>query len=90
VNEKGFNVIRLAEELKHESEAIVRELEAQKEEINDVKKIQEVATLSAKDAEIGALIADVMGKIGRDGVVTVEDSNTIGNSYEMVEGMWLF
>lgn len=87
VNEKGFNVIRLAEELKHESEAIVRELEAQKEEINDVKKIQEVATLSAKDAEIGALIADVMGKIGRDGVVTVEDSNTIGNSYEMVEGM---
>lgn len=87
VNEKGFNVIQLAEELKRQSEEIIKELEAQKEEINDNKKIEEVATLSAKDSEIGGLIAEVMSKIGRDGVVTVEDSNTIGNSYEMVEGM---
>lgn len=87
VNEKGFNVIHLAEELKKQSEEIIKSLESQKEEINDNKKIQEVATLSAKDMEIGSLIAEVMGKIGRDGVVTVEDSNTIGNTYEMVEGM---
>lgn len=87
VNEKGFNVIRLAEELRSQSEEIIKELEAQKEEINDNKKIQEVATLSAKDPEIGRLIAEVMAKIGKEGVVTVEDSNTIGNSYEMVEGM---
>jgi len=87
INEKGFNVIQLAEELKKGSEAIIKKLEAQKEEINDNKKIQEVATLSAKDKTIGSLIAEVMGKIGKDGVVTVDDSNTIGSSYEFVEGM---
>ncbi len=46
-----------------------------------------MATLSAKDEEIGGLIATVMEKIGKEGVVTVEDSNTIGNSFEIVEGM---
>lgn len=87
IREKGFNVIQLAEELKKGSEAIVKALESQKEEINDNKKIHEVATLSAKDAEIGKLIAEIIAKVGRDGVITIEDSNTIGNSYELVEGM---
>lgn len=87
INEKGFNVIQLAEELKKASREVVKKLESQKELINDTKKIQEVATLSAKDAEIGKLISEVMEKIGKEGVVTIEDSNTIGNSYEMVEGM---
>jgi len=87
IREKGFNVIQLAEELKKGSEVVVKALEAQKEEINDNKKIEEVATLSAKDGEIGKLISEIMSKVGRDGVVTIEDSNTIGNTYEMVEGM---
>jgi chaperonin GroEL len=87
IREKGFNVIQLAEELRAGSTGVVKELEAQRELINDNRKIREVATLSAKDAEIGALIAEVMEKIGKEGVVSVEDSNTIGNSYEMVEGM---
>ena len=87
VREKGFNVIRLAEELKKASEAVVKGLEKQREPINDNKKIEEVATLSAKHPEIGKLIAEVMDKVGRDGVVTIEDSNTVGNSYELVEGM---
>ncbi|MBI4087561.1 MAG: chaperonin GroEL [Candidatus Liptonbacteria bacterium] len=87
IRDKGFNVIQLAEELKKRSEQIVKKLEDQRELINETKKIQEVATLSAKDAEIGRLIAEVMSKIGKEGVVTIEDSNTIGNSHEMVEGM---
>lgn len=87
IREKGFNVIQLAEELKKGSELVVKNLESQKELINDAKKIEEVATLSAKDKEIGGLIAEVMGKVGKEGVVSIEDSNTIGNSYEMVEGM---
>ena len=87
IREKGFNVIQLSEELKNGAKAIVKELESQRELINDNKKIEEVATLSAKEAEIGKLIAEVMDKIGRDGVVTIEDSNTVGNSYELVEGM---
>ncbi len=87
IREKGFNVIQLAEELKKASAEVVKKLESQRELINDSKKIQEVATLSAKDKDMGTLIAEVMSKVGRDGVVTVEDSNTIGNTYEMVEGM---
>ena len=87
IQQKGFNVIRLAEELRQKGEQVVKVLEKQREPINDNKKIEEVATLSAKDAETGKLIAEVMGKVGRDGVVTIEDSNTVGNSHEMVEGM---
>ena len=87
VREKGLNVIRLAEELRAVSGVVVKALESQKESINDNKKIEEVATLSAKHPEIGKLIAEVMGKVGRDGVVTIEDSNTLANSYELVEGM---
>ena len=87
ISEKGFNVIQLSEELKKVSENIIKELESQKELINDSKKIEEVASLSAKDKKIGKLISEVMDKIGKDGVVTIDDSNTIGNSYEMVEGL---
>ncbi len=87
IHEKGFNVIQLAEELKKGSEAVVKALEAQKEDVSDNQKLREVATLSAKDAEIGKLLAEVMSKVGRDGVVTIEDSNTVGNSHEMVEGL---
>ena len=87
IREKSFNVIHLAEGLKKGAEAVLKQLESQREVINDNKKIKEVATLSAKDAEIGGLIAEVMDKIGKEGVVSVEDSNTIGNSFEIVEGM---
>ncbi len=62
-------------------------VEQEKEIIDDNKKIMEVATLSAKNTEIGELIAKVMEKVGKEGVVTVEDSNTIGNSFEIVEGL---
>ncbi len=87
IQAKGFNVIQLAEELKKSSEGVLKALESQREMTNDSKKIEEVATLSSKHPEIGKLIADVMSKVGKDGVVTVEDSNTLANSYEMVEGM---
>lgn len=87
ISDRGFNVIQLAEELKKGAQEVIAQLEKQKELINDIKKVQEVATLSAKDAEIGELIAKVMEKVGKEGVVTVEDSNTIGNSHEIVEGM---
>jgi len=87
IKEKGFNVIQLAEELKKASNAVVSALEKQMEPTDDNKKIEEVASLSSKDPEIGKLIAEVMEKVGKDGVVTVDDSNTIGNSYEVVEGM---
>ncbi len=87
VAEKGFNVIHLADELMRESESVISALEDQSESIDDTKKIEEVATLSSKDADIGKLIADVIKKVGKDGVVTIEDSNTGLNSSELVEGL---
>lgn len=87
VREKGFNVIQLSEALKKMSDDVVKDLEAQRELINDNKKIEEVATLSAKDEQIGKRIAQVMEKMGKEGVVTVEDSNAIGIDHETVEGM---
>ncbi len=87
IRREGFNVIQLAEELQKASGDVIKTLEQERELINDSKKVEEVATLAAKDQEIGKLIAEVMAKIGKEGVVTIEDSNTIGNSYEMVEGL---
>lgn len=87
VSEQGFDVIHLADELRRESARVIKALEEQRELISDAKKIEEVATLSAKDREIGKLIATVITKVGKDGVVTIEDSNTISNTYELVEGM---
>lgn len=87
IRQEGFNVIQLSEELNKLSSEVIKNLEKQREVINDNKKVEEVATLSSKDPEIGRLIAEVMTKISKDGVVTVEDSNTIGNSYELVEGL---
>lgn len=87
VEEQGLDVIHLAEELRNSGNSVIKALETQKEVINDPKKVEEVATLSSKDGQLGKLIAEVMNKIGKDGVVTVDDSNTIENSYEIVEGM---
>ncbi|OGF70142.1 chaperonin GroL [Candidatus Giovannonibacteria bacterium RIFCSPLOWO2_02_FULL_45_14] len=87
VNEAGLDVIKLADELNNISKSVIHTLEKQKEAINDPKKVEEVATLSSKDKQLGKLIAQVMNKIGKDGVVTVDDSNTIENSFEIVEGM---
>ena len=87
INKGGFNVIQLANELKNASETVIKSLESQRELINDNKKIEEVATLSSKDSGIGKLIAEVVDEVGKDGVISVEDSNAIGSAYEVVEGM---
>ena len=87
IQERGFNVIQLVRALEAATPEVLKNLESQRELINENKKIKEVASLSAKDAAVGSLIAEVMEKIGKDGVVTVEDSNTVANSYEVVEGM---
>ncbi|MSR76464.1 MAG: chaperonin GroEL [Candidatus Ryanbacteria bacterium] len=55
--------------------------------IDSKEKWAQVATISAKDAEIGTLIAGIIEKVGKDGVITVEESQTFGVSHEVVEGM---
>lgn len=66
--------------------AIVDALRKMRKEVKG-NDIAHVATISAGDAEVGKLIAEVMGKVGRSGVITVEEGQTLGLSSEVVEGM---
>ncbi len=51
------------------------------------EKIKDVAVIAANDEEMGSLIAEVIGKVGKEGVVTVEEAQTLGVDYELVEGL---
>jgi len=70
-------------------ELVVANLSAQSQAVgNDIKKIQQVASISANnDAEIGKLIAEAMQKVGKDGVITVEEAKGTETSIDIVEGM---
>lgn len=63
-------------------------LESMKTEVGDsTEKIRQVATISAQDEKVGALIAEVLDMVGHDGVITVEESQTMGLEKEVVKGM---
>jgi chaperonin GroEL len=67
--------------------AAVENIAAQAKEIDDKSEIAQVASISAADTTIGGVIADAIDKVGKDGVVTVEESNTFGMDLEFTEGM---
>ncbi len=67
--------------------AAVENLKAAAKPVDDKAAIAQVAAVSANDAEIGELIAEAMEKVGKDGVITVEESKTLGTSLDVVEGM---
>ena len=69
-------------------EAIVAELKAQSKKVSNSKEIAQVGTASANhDAQIGQMIADAMDKVGKDGVITVEEGKSLDTTIELVEGM---
>ena len=68
-------------------ETIVAELKKSSTEVKGKEQIAQVATITAKDRKIGDLIAEVMEKVGKDGVITVEESKGIDYETEFVEGM---
>ncbi|HEY1223073.1 MAG TPA: chaperonin GroEL, partial [Acidimicrobiales bacterium] len=65
----------------------VESIHKQSQPVNDKSQIAQVATISAADASIGEVIADAIDKVGKDGTVTVEESNTFGIELELTEGM---
>src|SRR5438270_2025382 len=67
--------------------AAVEGIRAQAKDIEDKSEIAQVASISAADTNIGDVIADAIDKVGKDGVVTVEESNTFGMELEFTEGM---
>ena len=83
----GANPMALKRGIEKAVEAVAEALLEQAKEIETKEQIASTATISAADEEIGALIAEAMDKVGKEGVITVEDSNTMGLELEMTEGM---
>jgi chaperonin GroEL len=85
--EAGYNPMLLKRGIELATETIVAELKKNSVKIDTKDEIASVATNSAADEEVGNLIADVMDKVGKDGVITVEESKTMQFETEFVEGM---
>ncbi|MCH7492420.1 chaperonin GroEL [Patescibacteria group bacterium] len=83
----GANPILIKRGIDQGVAAVVEELKKISKPVKSNEEIAQVGTISAQDQEIGKLIAEVMEKVGKDGVVTVEESQTFGLSKELVDGM---
>jgi len=83
----GANPMGLKRGIEQAVAAAVESIKSQSKEVDDKSDIANVATISAADAAIGKVIADAIDKGGKDGVVTVEESNTFGIELEFTEGM---
>ena len=83
----GANPMSMKKGIEKAVAAAVESIKAQSKIVEDKTEIAQVATISAADPAIGAVIADAIDKVGKDGVVTVEESNTFGIELDFVEGM---
>ena len=83
----GANPMALKRGIEKAVEAVVENLKTQSKEISGKEDIARVATISAREREIGDVIADAIEKVGKDGVVNVEEGQTFGLELEFTEGM---
>jgi chaperonin GroEL len=83
----GINAIALKNGMKKAGLLVVEELANMSKPLNTQEEIEQVATISAQDPEVGGIIADAMEKVGKDGVITVEEGRTFGLEVEVTEGM---
>ena len=83
----GAQPLALKRGIEQAVDAIVEDIQAQSKEVSGKEQIARVATISAGDDEIGDVIADAIEKVGKDGVVNVEEGQTFGMDLEFTEGM---
>ncbi|WP_068251160.1 chaperonin GroEL [Janibacter corallicola] len=83
----GANPMALKRGIEKASSAVTEELLVMAKEVETKEQIAATASISAADKEIGAKIAEAMDKVGKEGVITVEESNTFGLELELTEGM---
>ena len=83
----GANPMILKKGISKAVEVAVKGIEEISQKVKGKEDIARVASISANDEEIGTLIADAMEKVSNDGVITVEESKTMGTELEVVEGM---
>ena len=83
----GANGMQLRKGMELATEIVVDELKKQAVPVKEHKKIAQVASISANDKKVGELLAEAMEKVGEEGVITVEDSKSLGTTLETVEGL---
>jgi chaperonin GroEL len=83
----GTNPMALKRGIERAVDAVVENLKSQSKEVSGREDIARVATISAREREIGDVIADAIEKVGKDGVVNVEEGQTFGLELEFTEGM---
>ena len=83
----GSNPVELNRGIAAAAEKVVEELKARATQVNSATEIAQIATVSSRDPEIGEMVAGAMDKVGKDGVVTVEESQSIESSVDITEGI---
>ncbi|MDF1488310.1 chaperonin GroEL [Tessaracoccus caeni] len=83
----GANPIGLKRGIDKAVDAVVEQLREHARQVDTTDDMASVATISSRDEQIGALIADAFDKVGKDGVITVDESQTFGTELEFTEGM---
>ena len=83
----GANPMSLKKGIEAGVAAAVESIKALAKEVDSKEQIAQVASISAADAEIGSMISEAIDKVGKDGVITVEESQTFGMEMDLVEGM---
>lgn len=83
----GADPMQIRKGIEKGVEAVTKSIQSQSKPLQGKAEIAQVASISAADTEVGNLIAEVMDLVGRDGVITVEEAQTMGLTKEVVEGM---
>lgn len=83
----GANPVGIRRGIEKATEVAVQALEDISTKVDSSESIEQIASISSGDADVGAIIADAMEKVGSDGVITIEESQSIDTTLEVVEGM---
>jgi chaperonin GroEL len=83
----GANAMHIKRGIDKAVEAVVKQIKSMAKQVNGRAEIEQIATISASDKEVGHLIAEAMEKVGKDGVITVEEGKSAETTLEVVKGM---
>lgn len=83
----GANPVGIRRGIEKSTEAAVKALEENSTKVDSSESIEQIASISSGDADVGAIIADAMERVGSDGVITIEESQSIDTTLDVVEGM---
>lgn len=83
----GANAVMIRRGIEKAADDAVAELKKMAKEVKGKQEIEQVASISAESKELGKTIAETIGKVGKDGVVTVEESQSLGTEIDLVEGL---